>query len=97
MGLESSKLDEWSKIDKSLIRVWSWQNLKEWVTHPTLRVCNSLYMQVYFNRFFVLFSSEVVFSFQIKISTPRTTEMETEFFHSLKDPKGRIMDYFFCA
>ena len=34
----------------------------------TLPTCNSPYMQLYFKRFFVLHSSEVIFSFLIKTS-----------------------------
>ena len=35
-------------------------------SHPTLKACNSPYMQYYFKRLFVLHFSEVIFSFLIK-------------------------------
>ena len=66
-------------------------------TLPTLKACNSPYMQYYFKRFFILHSSEVIFSFLIKKSRQKTIEIETAFFHSLGNPKGRILDRFFYA
>ena len=59
---------------------------------------NSSYMQYYFKRFFVLHSSEVIFSFLIKKSRKKAIEIETAFFfHSLGNPKGRTLDHFFYA
>ena len=52
-------------------------------------------MQYYFKRFFVLHSSEVIFSLLIKKSRQKAIEIEIAFFHSLGDPKGRILDHFF--
>ena len=63
----------------------------------TLRACNSLHMQDYFKRFFVLHSSEIIFSFLIKKSRLKVIEIETAFFHSLGNPKGCMLDYFFYA
>ena len=66
-------------------------------TFPTLKACNSPYMQYYFKRFSVLHSSEVMFSFLIKRSRQKALEIETAFFHSLGNPKGRTLDHFFYA
>ena len=54
-------------------------------------------MQYYYKRFFVLHSSEVIFSFLIKKSRQKAIEIETAFFHSLGNPKGRTLNYFFYA
>ena len=64
-------------------------------TLPTLKACNSPYMQYYFKRFFVLHSSEVIFSFLIKKSRQKAIEIETAFFHPLRNPKGRTLHHFF--
>ena len=64
---------------------------------PLLKACNSAYMQYYFKRFFVLHSSEVIFSFLNKKSREKAIEIETAFFHSLGNPKGRTLDQFFYA
>ena len=65
-------------------------------TLSTLKACNSPYMQYYFKRFFVLHSSEVIFSFLIKKSRQKAIEIGTAFFfHSLGNPKGRTLDHFF--
>ena len=56
-----------------------------------------LYMQFYFKRFFVLHFSEVIFSVLIKKSEVKAIEIETAFFHSLGNPKGRTLDHFFYA
>ena len=66
-------------------------------TLPTLKVCNSPYMQNYFKLFFVLHSSEVIFSFLIKMLMLKAIEIETVFFHSLGIPKGRTLDHLFHA
>ena len=66
-------------------------------TLPTLKTCNSPYMQYYFKRFFVLHSSEVIFSFLIKTPRQKETEIEISFFLSLGNPKGRTIDHFFYA
>ena len=67
-------------------------------SHPTLKACNSPYMlQYYFKRFFVLHSSEPIFSFLIKRSRQKAIEIETAFFHSLGNPKGYTLDHFFYA
>ena len=49
-------------------------------TLPTLKACNSPYMQYYLKRFFVLHSSEVIFSFLIKKSRQKAIEIEVAFF-----------------
>ena len=54
-------------------------------------------MQYYFKRSFVLLSSEVILSFLIKMSRQKAIEIETTFFHSLGNPKGRTLDHFFFA
>ena len=66
-------------------------------TLPTLKARNSPYMQYYFKQFFVLHSSEVIFSFLIKKSRQKAIEIETAFFHSLANPKERTLDHFFYA
>ena len=68
-------------------------------TLPTLKACNSTYMQYYFKRCFqiVLHSSEVIFSFLIKKSRQKAIEIETALFHSLGNPNGRTLDHFFYA
>ena len=67
------------------------------LSHPTLKASNSPYMQYYFKRFFVLHSSEVIFSFLIEKSRQKATEIEIAFFHPLGNPKGRTLDHFFYA
>ena len=54
-------------------------------------------MQYYFKRFFVLHSSEVIFSFLIKPSGQKAIETEIALFHSLGNPKGRTLDHFIYA
>ena len=54
-------------------------------------------MQDYFKQFFVLYSSEMIFSFLIKNSRLKAIEIETAFFHSLGNLKGSVLDYFFYA
>ena len=54
-------------------------------------------MQYYFKRFFVLNSSEVIFSFLIKKSRQKAIEIETAFFHSLGNPKVRTFDFFYAS
>ena len=66
-------------------------------TLPTLKACNSPYMQYYFKRFLVLHSSEVIFSFLIKKSKKKAIEIEIAFLHSLGNPKGHTLDHFFYA
>ena len=66
-------------------------------TLPTLKACNSPYMQYYFKQFFVLHSSEVIFSFLIKKSRQNAIEIEIAFFHPLGNPKGHTSDQFFYA
>ena len=69
-------------------------------TLPTLKACNSPYMQYmqdYFKRFFVLHSSEVILLFLIKKSRLEAIEIEITLFHSLGNPKGRTLDHFFYA
>ena len=63
----------------------------------TSEACNSPYMQDYFKQFFVLCSSEDIFSFLIKMLMLKAVEIETAFFHSLGNPKGRTLNYFFYA
>ena len=59
--------------------------------HPTLRACNSPYVQDYFKRLFVLCSLEMIFSFLIKRSRQKAIEIEIAFFHPLGN--GRKLDY----
>ena len=66
-------------------------------SHPTLKAGNSPCMQYYFKRFFVLHSSKAIFSFLIKKLRQKAIETEIAFFHSLGNPKGRIIDHFFYA
>ena len=66
-------------------------------TLPTLKACNSPYMQYYFKLSFALHSSEVIFSFLIKKSRQKSVEIETAIFYSLGIPKGRTLDHFFYA
>ena len=66
-------------------------------SHPTLKACNSPYMQYYFNGFLVLHSSEVEFLFLIKKARQKAMEIEIAFFNSLGNPKGRTLDRFFSA
>ena len=47
--------------------------------------------------FFVLHSSEVIFSFLIKMSKQKAVEIETAFFYPLGTLKGRTLDHFFYA
>ena len=54
---------------------------------PTLKACNSPYMQYYFKRFFVLHSLEVIVSFLIKKSRQKAIEIETAFFIPLGFPR----------
>ena len=55
--------------------------------HPTLKACNSPCIQYYFKRFFVLHSSKVIFSFLIKKSRQKATEIEIAFSIPLGIPK----------
>ena len=56
-------------------------------TLPTLKACNSPYMQYYFKRFFVLHSSEVIFSFLIKKARHKAREIEIAYFIPLGIPR----------
>ena len=58
---------------------------------------NSPYLQDYFRQFLVLRFLEFIFSFLIKMSMLKAIEIETAFFHSPGNPKGRMLDYFFYA
>ena len=62
-----------------------------------MKACNSPYMQYYFKRFFVLLSSEVIFSFLITKLRQKAIEIEIAFFHSLGNPKGLTFDHSFYA
>ena len=64
---------------------------------PTSKACNLPYMQDHFKQFFVLCSSEMIFSFLIEILMLKAIEIEIAFFHSLGNPKGRTLDYNFYA
>ena len=66
-------------------------------TLPALKAFNSPYMQYYFKQFFVLHSSEVIFSFLIKKSKQKAIETAIAFFHSLGNPKGHTLDHLFYA
>ena len=54
-------------------------------------------MQDHFKQFFALCSSEMIFSFLIEILMLKAIEIEIAFFHSLGNPEGRTLDYFFYA
>ena len=54
-------------------------------------------MQYYFKLVFVLHSSKVIFSFLIKKSRQKATEIEIASFHSLGNPKGHTLDHSFYA
>ena len=54
-------------------------------------------MQDHFKRFFVLCYSEMIFSILIEMLMPKAIEIEIAFFHSLGNPKGHTLDYFFYA
>ena len=56
-------------------------------TLPTLKACNSPYMQYYFKPFFVLHSSEVIFSFLIKKSRQNAIGIEIAFFIPVRIPR----------
>ena len=64
-------------------------------TLPTLKACNSPYMQYYFKRFSVSRSSDVIFSFLIIKSRLKAIEIDTAVFHSLGNSKRHTLDYFF--
>ena len=49
-------------------------------TLTNLKACNSPYMKHYFKRFFVLHSSEVIFSFLFKKSRQEAIEIDMDFF-----------------
>ena len=61
------------------------------------KACNPPHMQYYFKWFFVLHSSEVIFSFPIKESRRKAVVIESAFFHSVGNPRGRTLDNFFYA
>ena len=63
-------------------------------SHLTLKACSSPYMQYYFKQFLVLYSSEVIFSFQIRKSKQKEIEITTAFLYSHGNPKRRTMDHF---
>ena len=64
---------------------------------PTLKACNSAYMQYYFKRFFVLQSSEIIFSFLIKRPRQKAIEIEIAFFNSLGKSLGmHIGSFLLC-
>ena len=56
-------------------------------TLPTLKACNSPYMQYYFKWFSVLHSSKVKFSFLIKESRQKAIKTEIVFFIPLGIPR----------
>ena len=57
-------------------------------SHPTLKACNGCLF---------LYSSAVIFLFLIKRSRQKAIEIETAFFDSLGNPKGRTLDHCFNA
>ena len=59
------------------------------LTRPTCNITS--------NGFFVLDSSEVIFSFIIKKSTQKAIEIEITVFHPLGNFKGRTLDHFFYS
>ena len=87
MSYKPSELEGQSEIEHSCIRDWPWHDFFDWVNHPTLRACNSLYMQDYFKQFFVLRSLEMIFSFLIKKSRLKAIEIEIAFFILLGIPR----------
>ena len=87
-------LQSWKGSQKKSIHLYGFDRDMIF-SHPTLKASNSPYMQYYSNRFFVLHSSEVIFSFLIKKSRKKAIEIEITFFHSLGNPKGRTLDHLF--
>ena len=66
--------------------------------YPSTTLLALNYYNYYFQRFFfVLHSSDVIFSFLIKKARQKAIEIEIAFFHSLGDPKGHRLDHFFYA
>ena len=57
-------------------------------SHPILKACNGCLF---------LYSSAVIFLFLIKRSRQKAIEIETAFFDSLGNPKGRTLDHCFNA
>ena len=72
-------------------------NVKFLTALPTSKACHWLYIQDHFKRFFVLCSSAMILSFLIEMLMLTAIEIETVCFHSLGNPKGRMLDYFFYA
>ena len=56
VSYQPSKLEGWSKIEQSLVRVWPWHNFYNVVNHPTLRACITLCIRDYFEWCFALCS-----------------------------------------
>ena len=66
-------------------------------TLPTMNACNSPFMQYYFKRFFVLHSSEVIFSFLIKKSRQKAIKIEIAFFpFPLESQGSHIGPFLLC-
>ena len=80
----------WSNPYKWMFNFWPLFQIRRLITHPRCKIIS--------NGFFVLHSSEVIFSFLIKKSRLKAIEIEIAFFfHSLENPKGRTLDHFFYA
>ena len=93
----NSQTKYWVKLEGSVRNrtfICKGLTVTRFFSHPTLKACDSPYMQYYFKRFFVLHSSEVIFLFLIKNSRQKAIEIETEFVHFLGNPKGRTLNHF---
>ena len=66
-------------------------------SHPTLKACNSPYMQCYFKRFFCFaFLGSYIFISDEKVKAKSNRNINC-IFHSLGNIKGRTVDHFFYA
>ena len=92
-----SKLEGQSKMEHSFLKfdrdvissIGLTTQLRVLVTHPIGKIIS--------NGFFVLCSSEIIFSFLIIKSKLKALKIEDAFFDPLGYPKGRTLDYFFYA
>ena len=64
-------------------------------SQPTLKACNSPYMQYYCKQFFVLHSSEVIFLISDQNVKAKSNKNRNCMFYSLGNPKGHTLDNFF--
>ena len=65
-------------------------------TLPTLKACNSPYMQYYFKRFLLCIPRRYIYISDRKVKA-KAIKIEIAFFHSLGNPKDRTLDHFFNA